>query len=157
MEAYNLLFVDLRMPFHFHAFSYSHACIVWWHSLIFFDVPKVYHRRISRPDGSKGWCGGKDLASSAAFTGFFCRALLSCWQQARRTREMEICVHSSGSEMEAEQSWCWAFTKVLLRCAIAHVAFRLLGILTQLTSNEATRSFRLAEKTEIHFVHKLYE
>ena len=43
-------------------------------------VPKIYHQRILRPDGSLGWAGGRDLASSADFTGQFCRALMRCWE-----------------------------------------------------------------------------
>ena len=46
-------------------------------------ISQDYHHRITRPNGEKGWAGGKDLAASAAFTGFFCRALLRCWLESQ--------------------------------------------------------------------------
>ena len=37
-----------------------------------------YHQQ-----GDGRWCGGKDLASSAAYTGVFCRAILRAWLAGR--------------------------------------------------------------------------
>ena len=45
----------------------------------------MYTVRLSRPDGKKAWAGGKDLALSAGFTGFFCRAILYCWLDERQS------------------------------------------------------------------------
>lgn len=92
-------FCSLLIFIYFHLFSTSiifsylllssgHALkpsgsigVLWgpWGKLISQD----YHHRITRPNGEKGWAGGKDLAASAAFTGFFCRALLRCWLESQ--------------------------------------------------------------------------
>ena len=58
-----------------------------FHFTFLFPAPahlQVYHRKITRPDGTQGWCGGADLASSAMFTWGFCRALLDIWAESRR-------------------------------------------------------------------------
>ncbi|CAK8996437.1 unnamed protein product [Durusdinium trenchii] len=45
-------------------------------------VPRVYHKEIVKADGSKGWQGCKDLASSAHYTAWFAKAVLKCWEQS---------------------------------------------------------------------------
>lgn len=46
------------------------------------ETPREYYKKITRPDGTTGWQGCKDLALSAEYTPAFCRALLRCWVQA---------------------------------------------------------------------------
>ena len=53
-------------------------------------------------DGSKGGHGGKDLASSAAFTGFFCRALLRIWLAAVSETLPAVYVPDSDCEVLTE-------------------------------------------------------
>ena len=44
--------------------------------------PKVYYTKCLKADGSQGWSGGKHLAESAAYTSWFCRAVMKCWVKA---------------------------------------------------------------------------
>jgi hypothetical protein len=44
-------------------------------------VSQEYHTKKLRPDGSKSWQGGRDLASTATFTYAFCEHLLACWER----------------------------------------------------------------------------
>ena len=68
-----------------------------------------------------GWAGGKDLASSAAFTGLFCRALMACWLKAQadiaqnapdehhEDDAVTVDYGSSGSEREDLSDWIAQF------------------------------------------------
>lgn len=56
-----------------------YAYVLYWGM-----VAKVYTTHWTRTDGTKAWAGGKHLPLSASFTGWFCRALLRCWLQARQ-------------------------------------------------------------------------
>ena len=51
---------------------------------------QVYTTHWVRADGTKAWAGGKHLALSASFTGWFCRALLKCWLQARQEEAARV-------------------------------------------------------------------
>lgn len=48
-----------------------------------FDVLLVLFQVYYHQQGNGKWCGGKDLASSAAYTGVFCRAILRVWVAGR--------------------------------------------------------------------------
>lgn len=59
----------------FHCFSFGTCSDDSQHCFL-----EVYHTRTVSKAGRPGWQGGKDLASSAAFTWSFCLALLQAWQ-----------------------------------------------------------------------------
>ena len=48
--------------------------------------PREYYKKL--PNGQ--WQGGKDLASSAAYTAAFARALFTCWQSEFNARSAEL-------------------------------------------------------------------
>ena len=44
------------------------------------EAARVYYHRVIKSDGTSGWCGGKALAQSAAYTVFLPRP---CWPVGR--------------------------------------------------------------------------
>ena len=44
------------------------------------ERPKIYYQRVRKTDGSVGWQGGRSLPDSAAYTPYFCKAILACWE-----------------------------------------------------------------------------
>ena len=56
-----------------------------------------------RPDGTVGWQGGKDLASSADFTALFCKTVCKYWKeefQCEVSRPIPLISVESDSEVE---------------------------------------------------------
>ena len=45
-------------------------------------APKTYHVKTTKKDGSSGWHGTKDLATSAVYPAWFAAAVCDCWSQA---------------------------------------------------------------------------
>lgn len=42
-------------------------------------VPKKYHQKVMKRDGSMGWQGMKDLPSTATYPTWFCKAIFKVW------------------------------------------------------------------------------
>lgn len=52
-------------------------------------VPKIYHTKCLKLDGSQGWSGGPHLATSAHYTAAFCKAILSSWLAQYSTENVQ--------------------------------------------------------------------
>ena len=47
-----------------------------------FSSVQDYYSKCTSSTGRVGWCGGRDLPSTATYPAAFCRGVLVCWQQS---------------------------------------------------------------------------